>query len=99
MKLFVLVAMLGVSTVYAAEDYSTRAIKVFCSDSKQVTDKLGGSVDNSWIDKDENVWINFRDDKGRVALTIVQKDNRKQMCIVSYGTEISTDIKKYTSLQ
>ena len=49
--------------------------------------------------KDENVWINFRDDRGRVALTIVPKDNRKQMCIVSYGTEISTDIKKYTSLQ
>ena len=90
-------ALLAVTTVQAAEEYSTRAVKVYCGETKQVVDKVGGSIDNSWIDKDENVWINFRDDRGNVALTIIPKDNRKQMCIVSYGTEISTDMRKYTN--
>ncbi len=93
-----LITMLGISTAYAAEEYFTRAIKVYCGDARQVTDKIGGSVDSSWIDRDENVWINFRDDRGTVALTIIPKDNRKQMCIVSYGSEISTDTRKYTIL-
>jgi hypothetical protein len=94
MKSVVLLALFGLSTAYAAEDYSTRAVKVYCNDTQQVLDKVGGVVELSWIDQDENVWISFKDNKGGLALTIVPKDNRKQMCIVSYGRDIA-DKKKY----
>ncbi len=88
--------MLGVSTAYASEDYSTRALKVFCNDAKQVLDKVGGTgnIDTIWIDQDENVWFTFKDDRSKIVTTIIPKDNRKQMCIVSYGSEI-TDKRKY----
>jgi hypothetical protein len=94
MKSVVLLAMFGLSTAYAAEEYSKRVVAVYCNDTQQVLDKIGGTVELSWIDQDENIWVSFKDKKGGLALTIVPKDNRKQMCIVSYGKDMA-DKRKY----
>jgi hypothetical protein len=93
-KSVVLVALLVVSTAQAAEEYAKRVVAVYCNDTQQVLDKIGGVVELSWIDQDENIWVSFRDTKGALALTITPKDNRKQMCIVSYGKDLA-DKRKY----
>jgi hypothetical protein len=89
-KSVVLVGMLSISTAYAAEEYSKRILNVYCNDVDQVVDKLGGSgnIDTVWLDRDENVWFSFKGEGTKVAISVIPKNNRKEMCIVSYGIEI-----------
>lgn len=94
MKSVVLLALFGVSTAYAADDPQQRAIKIYCNDTQQILEKINGSIELSWIDQDENVWINFRDSKNLIVLTVIPKDNRKQACIVNFGKDIG-DKRKY----
>lgn len=94
MKLAILLAMFSVSTAYAAEEYSKRAIPVYCGEIQQVLDKIKGIVEISWKDQDGNVWVSFKATNGGIALAVVPSDNHSQMCIVSYGKNL-VDNRKY----
>lgn len=89
LKSVVLVALLGVSTAHAADEPLQRAVKVYCNDISKTLAKISGTMVNSWMDEDENIWVTFKDKKSQIVMGVVPSDSRKEMCIVSYGTQIN----------
>lgn len=88
-KLIVLVALLSLSTAQAADQPLQRAVKVYCNDVSKTMAKINGTMVFSWMDEDENIWVTFKDKKSQIVMGVVPSDNRKEMCIVSYGTQIN----------
>jgi hypothetical protein len=83
------VALLGVSTAQAADEPLQRAVKVYCNDVSKTMAKINGTMVVTWMDEDENIWVTFKDKKSQIVMGVVPSDNRKEMCIVSYGTQIN----------
>ena len=70
-----------------ANTYATRALKVYCNERQIVIKKVGGRLEEHWIDGDDNQWFIYTDSLGNLALLISPNDKLDSLCIVSVGKQ------------
>ena len=67
--------------------YATRALKVYCNERQVVINKVGGKLEEHWIDGENNQWFVYTDSLGNLALLISPNDKLDNLCIVSVGKQ------------
>ena len=67
--------------------YATRALKVYCNERQVVINKVGGKLEEHWIDGENNQWFVYTDSLGNLALLISPNDKLNNLCIVSVGKQ------------